>query len=303
MKRLIKKASKLLYHGTNYAGLIGMTESGFISPQASQGAGLGVNYDPEYNGPNDKRLEENFTGFVFLATNIDKAFSYTKSSNQSIQDELSAILEISLSENDLLPDDVDCPKCKTWQESESKVSQVKVGDSISIDNVGRVFLYNNKTQKLVVTTTIDSWQQDYEQNIDLFGDVELGNNSILEFLEEKGINAERISFANDEFGITAYNESLTRYSQAIQEYDSSIVNLYGVYDGDEIVISHNQQFLNTSHNMYTFTYDIGSNLVIMGESIPDEIDFSILKIVFNGCSIQYNGTQYYDVNDFYDAIY
>lgn len=285
MKRLIRKASKTLYHGTNYQGLIGITNSQSILPNASEGAGPA------------RGRESNYYGFSFLATTKEKAFTYTK--DISI-DQLKVIIEVQVPEELLLPDDVDCPECKTWQESSSKVNQVKVVGEISSNHIKSIYLYNPINDEFIVETNLNNWQKDFEQNAELFENSNK-NSDIADQMEEHGINVYNLSFSNDSNAVAAYNESLINYANVNTRIDSTINKLYGCIDEDgEIKISHYRELLDISHNETKFEYDISTSTATMLE-VDNFYAGTALESVFDNVSILYNGKMY-DINEFAELM-
>lgn len=288
MKRLIKKGSNVvLYHGTNYEGLLGITNNKALIPHASEGAGPGLG------------RENNFYGFTFLATSIDKAFTYALSIKK---DKLMAILELSLPESLLLPDDVDCPACKTWQESDKKIKQVKVSGKVSADYIKKISLYNPITNAFVIESTLESWQNDFEDNIGVFETDETNSNKIAEKIKNMGIEIEEVSFsdANDAFYV--YNENIYDYGLAISVIDNTITKLYGIMDDDgQVEVSHYEQLLNTFHKGTKFNYEINTSLVTILDELESYIDEITFKIVFDKTTINYQN-QFYSCDEFIDKF-
>lgn len=147
MKRLIKKAFEIkLYHGTNLENLRSITDSGMMFPQEAGGAG------------NSWGDDSKFEGYTFFATTLDKAWAYANMSVISDED-VPVVLQLSLPENSLLPDDNDCPECKDWNESSNKVKQVKVLGQIASDYFEKVHfdLFGNES-----VVNFKGWEKDFE---------------------------------------------------------------------------------------------------------------------------------------------
>lgn len=285
MKRLIRKASKSLYHGTNYQGLIGITNSQSIIPNASEGAGPA------------RGRESNYYGFSFLATTKEKAFTYTK---DIAIDQLKAIIEVQVSEELLLPDDVDCPACKTWQESSDKVNQVKVEGEITSNFIKSIYLYNPISDEFVIETNLNNWQKDFEENAELFVNSNK-NSDIADKMEEKGINVYNLSFSNNSDAIAAYNESLIDYANVITQIDNTINKLYGCIDEDgEIKISHYKELLDISHNETKFEYDISTSTATIIE-IDNFYAETTFENVFKNVLIVFEGKTY-NSNEFSELM-
>lgn len=186
MKRLIRKAfGTTLYHGTSLESLKSITEMGVIMPQESEGGGLGINFEAEITKLVNERLEQEsiskesegyfdkyieyyqeetknlesqvMEGYTFFTDTIERAMTYTGS-------EPSVIIEVSISEDALLPDDNDCPDCKTWQESLQKVNQIKVSGQITSDYIVGVHLISTNGSKKVFypkLTWIDKFEEEW----------------------------------------------------------------------------------------------------------------------------------------------
>lgn len=154
MKRLIKKAfGKTLYHGTTIENLSSITDLGMILPNESKGGGS--------NGAPDS----NYIGYVFLATTISAARFYAGYAMSGPR----VILEVDIPEESLLPDDNDCPECKTWQESEERIMQVKVSGSITSDYFKNVYFYKNYgNYDFVFEAPFLNWREEYKKYIDEF---------------------------------------------------------------------------------------------------------------------------------------
>lgn len=94
-----------------------------------------------------EKQEKGFYGYTFFAGSIDTARWYGVGESRKDDSEMYVVLEVSLPEASLLPDDNDCPHCKTWQESLEKINQVKVLGEVTSDYIKRVHFYNTKTNK------------------------------------------------------------------------------------------------------------------------------------------------------------
>lgn len=151
--RLKKIASGItLFHCTTIKSLKAITESGQITPQASSGAGL------SYDNPTSEETQ-NFKGYTFFATNIDKAEGYAEAIKSN--DEPIVIVELKIPSDLLLPDDTDCYECKNWQESAEKVKQIKVEGPVSSSMIRKVHFYDSKTMENIKITNFNNWQNQY----------------------------------------------------------------------------------------------------------------------------------------------
>lgn len=152
--RLKKIASGItVFHCTTIKSLKDITESGQITPQAGNGAGL------SYNNPT---LEEsnNFKGYTFFATNIDKAEGYADAIQHNDNEPI-VIIELKIPSSLLLPDDTDCYECRNWQESAEKIKQVKVEGPVSSSMIRKIHFYDAKTMENTKITNFNNWQDQY----------------------------------------------------------------------------------------------------------------------------------------------
>jgi hypothetical protein len=120
---------KTLYHGTTLDRFKGITDSLSIIPQAKKGAGSGGS-KPEL-----------YEGFTFFATSLKVAGDYALWKNKE-EKGICVILELTLPEDILLPDDNDCPIAKHWEESADKICQVKVLGSVSVSCINNIYFYD-----------------------------------------------------------------------------------------------------------------------------------------------------------------
>lgn len=158
MKRLVKKAgNKKLYNGVDFKSLDNIILIGLI-PQfvGFGGAQLGGGNNGDQNKLN------NYKGFTFFATDIRMAYNYGES--QCNGDYPIVVIEFNIDEDKLLPDDTDCLDCKTWQESESQIRQVKCKGSIQPESIEKIHFFNTDTGELVFSSSPENWKQDYEEN-------------------------------------------------------------------------------------------------------------------------------------------
>lgn len=150
MKRLIKKAfGTTLYHGTDTNKLRQITESGMLMPNEATGAGS--------IAENDGR---NFEGFTFMATTLERGWYYSRVGNPNNFDNFQIVLELDVPEDSLMPDDDDCPTCKTWQDSARNIEQVKVLGSIT-DNYFKKVHFNEK-----VVFNYSNWEDELEEYLE-----------------------------------------------------------------------------------------------------------------------------------------
>lgn len=170
MKRLIRKASDMtLYHGTSFDNLLEIISTGAILPNKNKGgwhADVVIVNGEEITDLRKKMINDNFWGFVFLATDIQRAMSYTL---RHIDNEKpGVILEIAnIPTEDLLPDDTDCPSCKNWEESSSQTGQVKVSGEIDNSHITNVH-FVNEFEDIVLTANLNNCIEEYEKNKHLF---------------------------------------------------------------------------------------------------------------------------------------
>lgn len=186
MKRLIRKAfGQTLYHGTTLDNLQSITNSGMIMPQETEGAGLDVEnmqsakdrafnrlYDEglrpdteEYDAKYDVYLEEEYNkelqklnGFTFFTDSMVLAKDYSNSSPI-------VVLEVSLPEESLLPDDNDCNDCRNWKDSLQQIGQVKVPGMITDDYIVGVHIFKNRNDEGQFFPKLE-WINNYNQNIE-----------------------------------------------------------------------------------------------------------------------------------------
>lgn len=165
MKRLIRKAfGQLLYHGTTLENLQSITDSGMIMPQETDGAGLDVQnkqsakdrafnrlydeglrpdteeYDLKYESYFEEEYEKELkkiNGYTFFTDSMVLAKDYSNSSPI-------VVLEVSLPEDSLLPDDNDCDDCVEWAESLQRIGQVKVPGTITDDYIVGVHIFKDR---------------------------------------------------------------------------------------------------------------------------------------------------------------
>lgn len=162
MKRLIKKAGKqTLYNGIAFENLKSIISNGLI-PQFidNGGAQLGGG-----QVGNEEKMQ-NYNGFTFLATSIDMAYNYAQSYYNDVDP--ITVVEFSVEEDKLLPDDTDCPTCKTWQESKDAIEQVKCIGKVEPENIIKIHFFDGVTGKLVFSSSVDNWEKDYKDNEDNF---------------------------------------------------------------------------------------------------------------------------------------
>jgi len=152
MKRLIRKASTNLYHGTCVEYLRNITNDGVLTPNASQGAGKNRNRDGSQ-----------FGGFGFLATNPEVALNFANYIPPQ-QTEAHVVIEMILDEANLLPDNDDDPNSTTWQESAASVQQVKIDGEVQTGVFSQVYFYDRDTSELMFQSDFASWMQVYENN-------------------------------------------------------------------------------------------------------------------------------------------
>jgi hypothetical protein len=178
VKRLMKKAAITLYHATTLSNLRSIAQSGKIEPQAGSGVGLvntvefskddlqnlqdnnfQLDTNEMFNDDNaDESRKQNYSGFVFLSTEEWAAEQYANTIWESPENP-SVLLEITgINESDLLPDDVDDPEAKTWQDSAGSIQQVKVGDSVEFSKVSSISLLNKYG-----TTVAHAERNDFEK--------------------------------------------------------------------------------------------------------------------------------------------
>lgn len=153
MKRLIRKAfGTILYHGTTLSSLESIVKDGMILPQERKGGGQNP----------DNPL--NYDGFTFVSNDIELARRYGDVANRNYED--IAVLELDLPKSSLLPDDNDCPECKTVEESLEKIKQAKVLGSITSDYIRKVYFYNSEGKFLFDTNFIGCLEayKDYNKN-------------------------------------------------------------------------------------------------------------------------------------------
>lgn len=180
MKRLIKKAfEQTLYHGTNIENLTSITQVGMIVPQESDGDGIssevvkdiitdqmiddGIEYksdefEEKYQEYFDKEVERQksaYEGYTFFAKTINKAKEYC--STQPL-----VVIEASLPKESLMPDDNDCPDCKTWQESLQHFAQVKVLGTITDDYITGVYIFEDNNDSEGVFYPKLTWINEYK---------------------------------------------------------------------------------------------------------------------------------------------
>ncbi len=109
-----------LFHGTTKIAYQKIIKSGLIIPQESQG-GINLIKHPL------KEDKSKWHGFIFLTDDIDLAEWYSRGISNHLEKDLGiVILEIKVNENKLLPDDIECPNAKDWQDSLERSSQIKI---------------------------------------------------------------------------------------------------------------------------------------------------------------------------------
>jgi len=133
-KRLIKKASMTLYHGTSLWNCEDIIESGALQQIPGRGVGFSFTGDEEDFDNNLKKAE----GFIFLSD----SFELTSSEYGSESFPNAVVIELNISDQ-LYPDDIDCPECTTYQESLKKFNQLKVKGPISIDNITKIHILDS----------------------------------------------------------------------------------------------------------------------------------------------------------------
>lgn len=184
MKRLIRKAfGQTLFHATTLESLEGITASGMILPQETDGFSLGHDNESmlsdkayekatkegledgtiEFDEAMDKyyeefyeELEKDYVGYTFFTGTINHALETYGSWG-----DIKPVIEISVPENSLLPDDNDCTTCKTWQESLEKVNQVKVLGPITSDFIIGVHLFGPESEKIGYYSNL-TWKEHFK---------------------------------------------------------------------------------------------------------------------------------------------
>lgn len=237
MRRLIRKASKTLYHATTLENLRQIASSGVIVPQAGKGVGMvtTVEYNKEDLSPDftlthdnmfdniDTSDEQNFNGYVFLATNAWSAEEYAIELYQSPENP-AIILELSLLESDLLPDDVDDPDAKTWQDSESSIQQVKVGGEVSFSNVQRIN-FIDKSGETVGTSNPNNFEDDYQKLIE--DEVFKSDDGFGSFYDDSYDDEDDDYYGNSQ----DYSKRKEALENDLSKYKADVVNgMYRVFD-------------------------------------------------------------------------
>lgn len=156
MRRLVKKAFGLtLYHGTNFDSFKQIMETGMIIPQENKSTLNG------YKIPD--RLMEKYDGFSYFTDSKEVAIDYAMGNSS----DYNVVIEVDLSEDALLPDDIDTFDAKDWKESLQQSNQVKVPGIITSDYFKNIYFYDNNKQ-LLLSTNINNWENDlqlYENSI------------------------------------------------------------------------------------------------------------------------------------------
>ncbi|MNC23024.1 hypothetical protein D3C75_710360 [compost metagenome] len=112
--------------------------------------------EDDFNLYGEDFAKENYLGYVFLSATPELAKDYAQGNG-----DIAIVLECEISDDTLLPDDSDCPSCKTWQESLNVSSQVKVSGEISTSDIKKVFFYDDVSYTKIGESNLQSWEQEY----------------------------------------------------------------------------------------------------------------------------------------------
>ena len=148
MKRLIRKAfgNKIeLYHLTNWEGFFSIIATGKLDPWASVGAGIdGVTdrgalinkeKNKDYKDNLIKKNDDDMTEKEKTKVNdyLGRTFLLNSINSDSIDKYGNIAIVVSADEDALLPDNNDCPTCKTAKESLDNVGQCSIIGEITDD--------------------------------------------------------------------------------------------------------------------------------------------------------------------------
>lgn len=195
MSRLRKTAgTETMYHATTLENLRSIVSSGAIIPQAGQGVGMQVAYeipkgvdvtmDDVQNMLGQEPTNMNdFAGFIFLTEDYHTASDYALrlwENRSSSQANPGVVLEISIDDSKLLPDDIDSPESKTWQESMRAIHQVKTGEQIPVGDI-KIVHFIDEFGGSLEDCTLDKFEDIYKELAEDFrfvvdpADMEQGN--------------------------------------------------------------------------------------------------------------------------------
>lgn len=141
---------KTLYHSTSLYNCKSIIETGFIESRLGRGIGFEFTGDEEDFNNNLKKAD----GYVFLSDSFELVSGLYGS--ESFFEPV--VIELNIDNIILLPDDIDCPECKTWQESLEKLNQLKVKAPISINNIVKIHVL--KENKVL---TVNEFKEYYKE--------------------------------------------------------------------------------------------------------------------------------------------
>lgn len=196
--RYLQASQIELYHATSLKNFLRIVEQGALIPQGGSGAGLGRNFNDDFDDHTVvKRLRKNFAGYVFLATNLLTALSYENTEDVTI------ILSIFMKDDNLLPDDNDCPTCKTWQDSANNIGQVKVEGKIPATDFNTVYIYLERTRMAAISYIdwSDKWVEyahSLLSNEDWLPGVDTPLSAFTTWLEDQGYDSTQEVFTNED---------------------------------------------------------------------------------------------------------
>lgn len=282
MKRLKRiAASKKLYHGTSLSALKQIAADGGIVP--NKGGGAGVSHLDGQSGG----------GRVFLGTDLETGELYAGYAAEV--GDVPVVLELTLNEDVLLPDNDDMPDATTWQETAESLKQVTVEGKINTGDITKVYFYTTHLEGATYQLTsvaegsFGQWEKIVEDNYEkIYGQAPEGETSttqntenvtnedpLVKALLDKGLDAKLVgsNVVSTNVDIKAFREGV--YGENI--YDD---NIYGSISGSgDITLSNGQ----IQDGGIKFEFDYGSYVNVQNSSYD-----SFLRFITNGANLKKN---------------
>jgi hypothetical protein len=196
--------------------------------------------------------EHGFYGYTFFTGGIESARGYARYNGS-----IGVVIEADLSEEALLPDDNDCPSCKTWEDSLKRIDQVKVLGEITSDHIRRIHFFDNQTKKKIFVSTWDNWEEDMKKNKSKFSNpenVEYDSNIhedyalLLKKAQELGLNIQNNVIINPPV------ESISETYRQVTDIKGKQESLRGYFGDDGNVYVTYHSIVNVEQGVGNFVY-------------------------------------------------
>ena len=153
-----KENHSILYHGTSFNVLKKILKEGQLIPQGSRGSRAMESSWQTYR-------EEDYYGKVFLSDNLYISAEYSmlvtaKNGEYDEENDLYVIMGIEVNEEELLPDLMDAPCAKTWEESLEHCNHVAKIGYIPKEQFRYLLIYDGWYNQ-VKFVELDNWEEVY----------------------------------------------------------------------------------------------------------------------------------------------